>query len=116
MRVMGGTLVDDETYEAYVLLGLRALLRNGKGKAIMKVLRSEDVAAHELIMIEAWRRYAALPRECREDPNKGLAILLEATEKLLEATEKLQDRMIERAKEAGAFDVTPDKESGEDVR
>ena len=109
MRVMGGRLVDDETYEAYVLLGVRALFRNGKGKAIMKVLRSEDVAAHELIMIEAWRRYTALPRECREDPNKGLAILLEATE-------KLQDRMIERAKEAGAFDVTPDKESGEDVR
>ena len=108
MRVMGGTLVDDETYEAYVLLGVRALFRNGKGKAIMKVLRSEDVAAHELIMIEAWRRYAALPSECREDPNKGLAILLEATE-------KLQDRMIERAKEAGVFDVTPDKVSDEDV-
>ena len=108
MRVMGGRLVDDETYEAYVLLGVRALLRNGKGKAIMKVLRSEDVAAHELIMIEAWRRYAALPSECMEDPNKGLATLLEATE-------KLQDRMIERAKEAGAFDVTPDKASDEDV-
>ena len=108
MRVMGGTLVDDETYEAYVLLGVRALLRNGRGKAIMKVLRGEDVAAHELIMIEAWRRYAALPRECREDPNKGLAILLEATE-------KLQNRMIERAKEAGAFDVAPDKASDEDV-
>ena len=108
MRVMGGRLVDDETYEAYVLLGVRALLRNGKGKAIMKVLRSEDVAAHELIMIEAWRRYAALPSECREDANKGLATLLEATE-------KLQDRMIERAKEAGAFDVTPDKGSDEDV-
>jgi hypothetical protein len=104
MRVMGGTLVDDETYEAYVLLGVRALLRNGKGKAIMKVLKSEDVAAYELIMIEAWRRYADLPRECKEDPNKGLAILFEATE-------KLQDRMIERAKEAGAFNVTPDEAS-----
>lgn len=109
MKIMGGTLVDDETYEAYVLLGVRTLLRNGKGKAIMKVLRKEDVAAYELIMIEAWRRYAALPSECREDPNKGLATLLEATE-------KLQDRMIERANEAGAFGATPDEASDENMR
>ena len=109
MRIMGGRLVDDETYEAYVILGVRALLGNGKGKAIMKVLRSEDVAAHELIMIEAWRKYAALPIEWREDTNKGLAALLKETE-------KLQHRMIEKAKEAGAFDVTPDRGGNEGAR
>jgi len=108
MRIMGGRLVDDETYEAYVLLGVRALLGNGKGKSIMNVLKSEDAAAHELIMIEAWRRYADLPIECREDTNKGL-------DALLKKTERLQDKMIKKAKKAGAFDMTPDKACEDDM-
>jgi hypothetical protein len=107
MRIMGSRLVDDETYEAYVLLGVRALLRNGKGKAIMKVLKSEDVAAYELIMIEAWRRYSALPIECREESNRGLATLLHETE-------RLQNKMIEKAKEAGVFDVAHDNANDRD--
>ena len=106
MKVMGGKLVADEEYEAYVLLALRALLGNSRGKMIMQDLKNEDMAAHELIMIEARSRYAALPPEFKENPRTGLS-------NLYDEGLKLQYRMIEKAKEAGAFDATADPKGDE---
>jgi hypothetical protein len=102
VKVMGGKLVADEEYEAYVLLALRSLLGDGKGKMIMKDLRHEDMAAHELIMIEARSRYATLHPEFKENP---LAVLSNLHDEGL----RLQYRMIEKAKEEGVFDAAADR-------
>jgi hypothetical protein len=96
---MGGQFVDDEVYEAHVLLGIRAILGDRMAKLITNELKEEDPAAHGLIMIEAWRRHAYLPVELREDRGAGI-------KKLIEEGEKLQLRMIEKAKRAGVFNVS----------
>ena len=98
MRLMGERFVDDEVYEVYVLLGIRAILGERRAKLITNELKEEDPAAHGLIMMEAWRRHAYLPLELRDDREKGV-------KKLIEEGEKLQLRMIEKAKEAGVFNL-----------
>ena len=96
MRLMGGQFVDDEVYEAYVLLGIRAILGDRRAKLIMHELKEEDTTAHGLIMMEAWRRHASLPGKLRDDRDAGITALIEEGE-------KLQLRMIEKARRAGAF-------------
>ena len=98
MRLMGEGFVDDEVYEAYVLLGLRLILMDRRAKSIMAEMKENDLAAYRLIMADAWRRYASLPDELRADTGKGIA-------SLIEEGEKLQLRMIEKAREAGIFNL-----------
>ena len=88
MRLMGESFVPDETYEAYVLLGVRGILGDAMAKSIMSHLKRDDPAAHELVMIEAWQMYASISDDLREDRPKGIATLMEEGE-------KLQLRMIE---------------------
>ena len=95
---MGGSFVPDETYEAYVLLGVRGILGDAMAKSIMNHLKEDDPTAHELVMIEAWQMYASIPDDLREDRPKGIA-------KLISEGEKIQLKMIEKAREAGAFDL-----------
>ncbi len=105
MRLMGGQFVDDEVYEAYVLLGVRLILGDERAKMIMDELKGDDPAAHGLIMTEAWRAYAFMPVELREDRGKGIA-------GLIDEGDKLQLRMIEKAKETGAFDYPGEQDAG----
>jgi hypothetical protein len=98
VRLMGKSFVPDETYEAYVLLGVRGILGDGMAKSIMGHLKEDDPAAHELVMIEAWQMYASIPDDLREDRPKEIA-------RLIDEGEKIQLRMIEKAREAGAFDL-----------
>jgi hypothetical protein len=98
VRLMGGSFVPDETYDAYVLLGVRGILGDAMAKSIMDELKGEDPAAHELIMMEAWQIHAVIPDDLREDRGKGIA-------SLIDEGERIQLRMIERAREAGAFDL-----------
>ncbi|MCJ7522757.1 MAG: hypothetical protein MUP21_11165 [Dehalococcoidia bacterium] len=98
MRLMGGRFVDDEVYETYVLLGVRLILRDRRAKSIMEEMKEDDPAAYGLIMADAWRRYASLPDELRADRRKGIA-------SLIKEGEKLQLGMIEKAREAGVFNL-----------
>ncbi len=100
MRLMGGRFVDDEVYESYVLFALRSILGDRRAKSILRRLRSEDAAAHEQIMIEAWRRHADLPDDLRTDKSKAIAIIIEEGA-------RLQLAMIERARSTGVFDDAP---------
>ena len=94
---MGGRFVDGEVYESYVLFGVRSLLGDGRGKSIMQQLKDEDAAAHEQIMIEAWRRHADLPFSLRRDKSKAIS-------RLTGEGDRLQLAMIERVRSTGAFD------------
>ena len=96
MRLMGRRFVDDDIYETYVLMGVRAILGDGRAKSIMNELKEDDASAHGLIMTEAWQRYASMPDILRDDKGKGIA-------RLVKEGEKLQLRMIEKARSAGIF-------------
>ncbi len=100
MSLMGGRFVDGEVYKSYVLFGVRSILGDTRGKSIMQQLKDEDAAAHEQIMIEAWRRHADLPLGLRRAKPKAIS-------RLIEEGDMLQLVMIERAKAAGAFDCAP---------
>jgi len=98
VRLMGERFVEDEVYETYVLLGVRLILMDRRAKSIMMEIKEDDLAAYRLVMADAWRRYASLPDELKADKGKGIA-------SLMEEGEKLQLRMIEKAREAGVFDL-----------
>ena len=97
MRLMGERLVDDEVFEGYALMGVRAILKDRRARSILNELKDDDPSAYSLVMSEAWRRYASLPLEFRRNRNKGIS-------ELIEEGDRLQVRMIEKAKEEGIFD------------
>jgi hypothetical protein len=93
---MGARFVDDEVYESYVLFAVRSILGDRRGRSITLQLKDEDAAAHEQVMIEAWRRHADLPYDLKRDTSKAIA-------GLTEKGDRLQMDMIARAESAGAF-------------
>ena len=73
MKELAGSPIKDNSYELWVLQGLRALLGEDKAQVVMVNLQSKNAAACEQIMAEAQARYDALSPEQKEDPSKILS-------------------------------------------
>jgi len=67
VKELAGSPIDDNSYELWVLQGLRALLGEDKAKIAMVDLQSKSAAACEQIMVEAQARYDAFTAEQKED-------------------------------------------------
>ena len=67
MKELAGSPIDDNSYELWVLQGLRALLGDDKAQVAMVDLQSKSAAACEQIMVEAQARYDAFTAEQKED-------------------------------------------------
>jgi uncharacterized protein (DUF1800 family) len=72
MKELAGSPMDDNSYELWVLQGLRALLGDEKAQRAMVALQSGNPAASEQIMAEAQQRYDTLSPEQKEAPQKVL--------------------------------------------
>ncbi len=72
MRELGGSPIDDNSYELLVRQGLRALLGDERAQKAMLGLQNNSAAACEQVMKEAQARYDALTPEQKESPEKTL--------------------------------------------
>ena len=79
MRELAGSPIDDNSYELWVLQGLRALLGEDKAQRAMVDLQSKNAAACEQIMVEVQARYDALTAEQKEDPSRILSKVIAST-------------------------------------
>ena len=73
MKELAGSPIDDNSYELWVLQGLRALLGDDKAQVAMVELQGKSPASCEQIMAEAQERYDAFMAEHKEDPGKLLS-------------------------------------------
>jgi hypothetical protein len=67
VKELAGSPIDDNSYELWVLQGLRALLGEEKAQRAMVALQSGNPTASEQVMSEAQARYDALTPEQKED-------------------------------------------------
>ena len=82
MKELAGSPIDDNSYELWVLQGLRALLGDDKAQVAMVDLQSKNAAACEQIMAEAQARHDALSPEQKEDPSKILSQIVASSANL----------------------------------
>ena len=82
MKELAGSPIDDNSYEIWVLQGLRALLGDDKAQVAMVDLQSKNAAACEQIMAEAQARYDALSPEQKEDPSRILSKVIASSANL----------------------------------
>jgi len=92
--------INDNSYELWVLQGLRALLGEEKAQEAMVALQSNNPAACEQIMAEVQKRYDAFSPEDKEDPSKILA-------KVVASSVKLKLKMVVKAAPKGILKSIP---------
>ena len=100
MKELAGSPIDGNSYELWVLQGLRALLGEDKAQVAMVDLQSKNAAACEQIMAEAQERYDAFTPEQKEDPSKILA-------KVVASSVKLKLKMVVKAAPKSILTLIP---------
>ena len=100
MKELAGSPIDDNSYELWVLQGLRALLGEDRAQIAMVDLQSNNAASCEQIMAEAQARYDALSPEQKEDPSKILS-------QVVASSANLKFKMLVKAAPKGIFTSIP---------
>jgi len=96
VKELAGSPIDDNSYELWVLQGLRALLGDDKAQVAMVDLQSKNAAACEQIMAEVQARYDALSPEQKENPSRILA-------QVVASSANLKFKMLVKAVPKGIF-------------
>ena len=100
MRELAGSPIEDNSYELWVLQGLRALLGDDKAQIALVDLQSKNAAACEQIMAEAQARYDTLSPEQKEDPRKILT-------QVVASSGNLKSKMLVKAAPKGILTSIP---------
>lgn len=100
MKELAGSPIDDNSYELWVLQGLRAFLGEDKAQIAMVDLQSKNAAACEQIMAEVQARYDALSPEQKENPSRILA-------QVVASSANLKFKMLVKAVPKGIVTLIP---------